>query len=145
MTATQTATKINKIDLVMEMEQAGGEFNWDYFQTFFTDNVLFKVGSAQESRGWQGISRYLQWLYAIAEPQLPFTFRGTWDLTGTVIVEMDAKYIRREDGKPVSFPCTDILRFDKSNKITEWRVYPDQSQLWIDQQIPKLHSPRTYR
>lgn len=140
-----TATKIDKVALVMEMEQAGGEFNWDYFQTFFTENVLFKVGSAQEGRGWRAIANYLTWLYSIAEPQLPFTFRGTWDLPGTVIVEMDAKYSRRKDGKAVSFPCTDILRFDENNKVKEWRVYPDQSQLWMDEKIPKLHSPRTYR
>ncbi len=41
-------TSVDKIALVMEMEQAGGEQNWDYFKTFFTDDVLFKVGSAQE-------------------------------------------------------------------------------------------------
>ena len=145
MTALKSENKIDKVDLVMKMEQAGGEFKWDYFQTFFTNDVLFKVGSAQEARGWQAISNYLTWLYAIAEPQLPFTFRGTWDLPDTVIIEMDAKYIRRSDRKPVSFPCTDILRFDENNKVNEWRVYPDQSELWIDEQIPKLHSPRTYR
>ena len=123
---------VDKIALVMEMEQAGGEFNWDYFQTFFTDDVMFKVGASEEGRGWKTIADYLTWLYSIAEPQLPFTFRGTWDLPGTVIIEMDAKYIRLSDRKPVSFPCTDILRFDENNKVTEWRVYPDQSELWME-------------
>ena len=128
---------INKVDLVMKMEQAGGEFKWDYFQTFFTDDVLFKVGASEEGRGWKTIADYLTWLYAIAEPQLPFTFRGTWDLPDTVIIEMDAKYIRRSDGKPVSFPCTDILRFDENNKVNEWRVYPDQSELWMEHLKPQ--------
>jgi limonene-1,2-epoxide hydrolase len=128
---------VNKIDLVMEMEQAGGEFNWDYFQTFFTDNVMFKVGASEEGYGWQTIANYLQWLYGIAEPQLPFTFRGTWDLPGTVIVEMDAKYVRRSDQKPITFPCTDILRFDENNKVIEWRVYPDQSELWMEHLKPQ--------
>ncbi len=116
----------------MEMEAAGGEHNWDYFQTFFIDDVMFKVGASEEGRGWKVIADYLSWLYSVAEPQLPFTFRGTWDLPDTVIVEMDAKYVRRSDGKPIAFPCTDILRFDANNKVREWRVYPDQSELWMD-------------
>jgi hypothetical protein len=139
------ATKVDKVALVMEMEQAGGEFNWDYFKTFFTDDVLFKVGSSQEGRGWQAIANYLKWLYSISEPQLPFTFRGTWDLPNVVIIQMEARYIRRSDRKPVTFPCTDIIRFNDDNKVNEWRVYPDQSELWMDEKIPKQHSPRTYR
>jgi len=137
-------TSKSKVDLVMEMEMAGGEGNWDYFQTFFTDDLLFKVGSSQEGRGWTAIKEYLTWFYEIAEPQMPFEFRGTWDIGDTVIIEMDAKYKRRSDGKLMTFPCTDILRFDNNSKIREWRVYPDQSQLWLEQ-TTRLHSPRTYR
>jgi limonene-1,2-epoxide hydrolase len=133
----------SKVDQVMEMEAAGGEGNWDYFKTFFVDDVYFKVGASQEKRGTQGIQDYLTWLYEIAEPNLPFEFRGTWELGDVVIIEMDAKYIRRSNGKPVSFPCTDILRFE-GNKIREWRVYPDQSELWMNEKV-KRHGPRTYR
>lgn len=140
---SRSAKSVSKVDLVMEMEAAGGELNWEYFKTFFVDDVYFKVGASQEKRGYQAIIDYLTWLYAIAEPNLPFEFRGTWELEDVVLVEMDAKYFRRSDGKPVSFPCTDILRFE-GNKIREWRVYPDQSELWMTEKV-KLHGPRTYR
>ena len=121
---------VSKVDLVIEMETAGGKHDWDYFKTFFVDDVLFKVGASVEMRGYEEIANYLTWFYDIAVPNLPFDFRGTWELEDVVIIEMDAKYIRRSDGKPVSFPCTDILRF-QGNKIREWRVYPDQSELWL--------------
>ena len=140
---SHAAKSASKVDLVMEMEAAGGEGNWDYFNTFFVEDVYFKVGASQEKRGTQGIRDYLTWLYEIAEPNLPFEFRGTWELEDVVIIEMNAKYIRRSDGKPVSFPCTDILRFE-GNKIREWRVYPDQSELWMNEKV-KHHGPRTYR
>jgi hypothetical protein len=35
------------------------------------------------------------------------------------------------------------LRFE-GNKIREWRVYPDQSELWMNEKV-KRHGPRTYR
>ncbi|MEA5574983.1 nuclear transport factor 2 family protein [Anabaena sp. UHCC 0451] len=123
---------VDKIALCIEMETAGGSFDWDKFQTYFTDDITFRVGASEEGHGWKVIADYLTWFYSIAEPQLPFDFRGTWDLPGVVIIEMDAKYIRRIDGKPISFPCTDILKFNENNKIYEWRVYPDQSELWME-------------
>jgi hypothetical protein len=49
-------------------------------------------------------------------------------LKDTVILDMDANYIRLKDNKPIHFPCVDILRF-QGTLIREWRVYPDQSQL----------------
>ncbi len=125
-------SQVDKIALCIEMETAGGSFNWDKFKTYFTDNVTFRVGASEEGQGWQVIADYLTWFYSIAEPQLPFAFRGTWDLPGVVIIEMEAKYVRRNDGKPITFPCTDILKFDDNNKIYEWRVYPDQSELWME-------------
>jgi ketosteroid isomerase-like protein len=140
---SRSAKSVSKVDLVMDMETAGGAGNWDYFKTFFVEDVYFKVGASQEKRGVQAIRDYLTWLFEIAEPNMPFEFRGTWDLGDVVIIEMDAKYIRRTDGKPVSFPCTDILRFE-DNKIREWRVYPDQSELWMNEKV-KQHGPRTYR
>jgi catechol 2,3-dioxygenase-like lactoylglutathione lyase family enzyme/ketosteroid isomerase-like protein len=125
-------SQVDKIALCIEMETAGGSFDWEKFKTYFTDDVTFRVGASEEGQGWQVIADYLQWFYSIAEPQLPFDFRGTWDLPGVVIIEMDAKYVRRNDGKPISFPCTDILKFNENNKIYEWRVYPDQSELWME-------------
>ena len=123
---------VDKIALCIEMETAGGSFDWEKFKTYFTNDVVFRVGASEEGYGWQTIKDYLTWFYSIAEPQLPFNFRGTWDLPGVVIIEMDAKYVRRSDSKPISFPCTDILKFDENNKIYEWRVYPDQAELWME-------------
>ncbi|VEP12874.1 Ethyl tert-butyl ether degradation EthD (fragment) [Hyella patelloides LEGE 07179] len=138
-----STSSVSQLNLVMEMQTAATKQDWNYFQTFFLEDVYFKVGASQELRGCRNIIDYLTWLYDIAEPNLPFEFRDTWELEDTVIVEMDAKYIRRSDSKSISFPWTHIVRF-KDNKIREWRSYTDQSELWMNE-ISKLHGPRTFR
>jgi ketosteroid isomerase-like protein len=139
----QSAASVSQLELVMEMEKAAVNKDWEYFKTFFTNDVLFKVGASQDIRGYQGIADYLSWLYSLAYPQLPFEFRETWELEGVVIREMDAKSIRHKDGKPISFPCTDILRFE-NNMIREWRIYPDHSELWLTEKV-KRHGSKTYQ
>ncbi|VEP12875.1 conserved hypothetical protein [Hyella patelloides LEGE 07179] len=138
MASSSVLTKSN-LDLVIEMEIAAsqiasGKHDENYFKTFFLDDVFFKVGASKETRGYRNIIDYLIWLFSFIEPNWPFEFRGTWELEDTVIIEMDTKCFRRSDGKPISFPCTDILRFE-GNKIREWRVYPDQSELWLTDKV----------
>jgi ketosteroid isomerase-like protein len=124
----QTATK-TLVDRVMDMETTGGEHNWEKLKSFFTEDVVFKVGAGELQRGSQAVVDYLRWLYTTqAKPQMPHDFRAIWELGDTVVLEMDANYIRLKDNKPIQFPCVDILRF-RGNLIQEWRVYPDQAQL----------------
>lgn len=121
------------IDAVMAMEMAGVERRWDDLKSFFTDDVYFKVGTAYTGTGPDAIVNYLKPFYEnFAEPNLPFTFRGTWEVDNgtTAVVEMDAHYIRLFDRKPIFFPCCDVLRF-RDGKIYSWCVYPDQAQLHV--------------
>jgi ketosteroid isomerase-like protein len=117
------------VDRVMDMETAGGEQDWEKLKSFFTKDALFKVGAGKITHGSEAIVDYLRWLYTTqAKPNMPHNFREIWELKDTVVVEMDANYLRLRDNKPIQFPCVDILRF-QGNLIREWRVYPDQSQL----------------
>lgn len=116
-------------DIVMDMETAGSDLNWEKLKSFFTEDAIFKVGAGDLKRGSQNVVDYLKWLYTSqAKPHMPHDFRAIWELEDTVVLEMDANYIRLKDNKPIQFPCVDILRFD-GNLIREWRVYPDQAQL----------------
>jgi len=120
----------SKIDIALAMETAAAEQNWEKFQSFFTKDVFFQVGLSEGTIGTQEIVDYVKWMFSIVEPDPPFEFRGTWEMGDTAIIEMDATYIRRIDGKPITFPCVDAFRFD-GDKIQEWRVYPDQSEMWV--------------
>jgi ketosteroid isomerase-like protein len=127
----------------MEMEKTAGDGDWEHLKSFFTDDVLFKVGASQERRGNRAIIDYLGWMFSMLELNPPFEFRGTWEQGDVVIIQVDAKFTRRSDGKPITFPSVDIFRFD-GDKIREWRVYTDQTELFSDEGRVKLHSPRRY-
>jgi len=133
----------NKINLIMAIEKAATDSDWECFKSYFTNDVLFKVGAGQERRGIRAIEDYLSWLFLILEPHLPVEIRGCWEQGDVVIRQVDAEFTRRSDDKSIRFPSVDIFRFD-NDKIREWRIYTDQTELFSDQGRVKLHSPRRY-
>lgn len=133
----------SKINLIIEIEKAVHDGNWEYFNSCFTDDVLFKVGASQERRGTRAIKDYLSWLFSILAPNSPLNFRDCWEQGDVVIRQVDAEFTRRSDGKFITFPSIDIFRFQE-DKIREWRVYTDQTELFSDEGRVKLHSPRRY-
>ena len=73
------------------------------------------------------ITKTLQYIYKIIK-LTTHNQRGVWKADDeTVIIEIDANYVKKLSEKFVQVPYTDIYRFE-NGKITEWRVYPDESQ-----------------
>ena len=99
--------------------------NWDEFMTFFTPNLLYKIGANDPVIGPQACRDLLQNIYKTLKLTTHNT-RGMWELGNTIILEMDANYVHKPDKRFVQVPCVDIYRFD-GDKIYEWRVYPDAS------------------
>ena len=105
--------------------------NWDEFMSFFTPNLLYKVGAHDPVIGPQACRDFLIHIYKSLK-LTTHNARGTWVVdNNTVILEMDANYVNKIDKSFAQVPCTDIYRFD-GDKIYEWRVYPDPSQLNIN-------------
>ncbi|WP_244887744.1 nuclear transport factor 2 family protein [Anabaena cylindrica] len=103
--------------------------NWEEFKTFFTPDLLYKVGANEPVIGPDACCNLLQHIYKVLK-LTTHNSRGTWVVDNTVILEMDANYVNKMDKRFVQVPCTDIYRFD-GDRIYEWRVYPDPSQLNI--------------
>jgi alkylhydroperoxidase/carboxymuconolactone decarboxylase family protein YurZ/limonene-1,2-epoxide hydrolase/catechol 2,3-dioxygenase-like lactoylglutathione lyase family enzyme len=103
--------------------------NWEEFKTFFTPDLLYKVGANEPVIGPDACVGFLQYIYKTLK-LTTHNARGTWAVGNTVILEMDANYVNKVDKKFVQVPCTDIYRFE-GDRIYEWRVYPDPSQLNI--------------
>jgi ketosteroid isomerase-like protein/catechol 2,3-dioxygenase-like lactoylglutathione lyase family enzyme len=99
--------------------------NWDQFMTFFTPNLLYKVGANDPVIGPEACRDLLSHIYKTLKLTTHNT-RGIWEIGNTIILEMDANYIHKQDKRFVQVPCVDIYRFD-GDKIYEWRVYPDAS------------------
>ncbi|ARV57823.1 carboxymuconolactone decarboxylase [Nostocales cyanobacterium HT-58-2] len=109
-----------------QMYEALHAENWDEFMTFFTPNLLYKVGANNPVIGPQACRDLLKHIYQTLKLTTHNT-RGIWEIGNTVILEMDANYIHKQDKRFVQVPCVDIYRFD-GDKIYEWRVYPDASE-----------------
>jgi limonene-1,2-epoxide hydrolase/catechol 2,3-dioxygenase-like lactoylglutathione lyase family enzyme len=103
--------------------------NWDEFVTFFTPNLLYKIGANNPVIGPEACRDLLTYIYKTLKLTTHNT-RGIWEIGNTIILEMDANYIHKLDKRFVQVPCVDIYRFD-GDKIYEWRVYPDASQTGI--------------
>ncbi len=109
-----------------KMYEALHASNWEEFKTFFTPDVLYKIGANDPVIGPDAIAGLLQHIYKTLKLTTHNT-RGMWEIGNTIILEMDANYIHRTEKRFVQVPCTDIYRYD-GDKIYEWRVYPDASR-----------------
>lgn len=102
---------------------------WEEFKSFFTDDVLYKIGANDPVIGPEAIAGLLQHIYKTLK-LTTHNQRGFWEIGSTIILEMDANYVNKKDKTFVQVPCTDIYRFD-GEKIYEWRVYPDASKTGV--------------
>ena len=103
--------------------------NWDEFMTFFTPDILYKIGVNPPVIGPEACRDLLQHIYKTLKLTTHNT-RGMWEIGNTIVLEMDANYVHKEDKRFVQVPCVDIYRF-QGDKIYEWRVYPDASATGI--------------
>ncbi|MBD2449510.1 nuclear transport factor 2 family protein [Nostoc sp. FACHB-152] len=111
-----------KIEKMYEALQAE---NWDEFISFFTPDVLYKIGANDPVIGPQNCRDLLTHIYKTLKLATR-NIRGIWEIGNTVVLEMDANYIHKQDKRFVQVPCVDIYRFE-GDKIYEWRVYADAS------------------
>lgn len=120
---------MSRIEKVERMVGYLTEQNWEAMYPFFTEDLVYKVGSNPLISGAKAAAEYLASFYKIVKPAA-HEVRGAWELEdGTVIIEMDAKYIRLADNKPITVPCCDVYRFE-GDLIKEWRVYPDVAEVF---------------
>ncbi|MBE9222358.1 nuclear transport factor 2 family protein [Cyanobacterium stanieri LEGE 03274] len=107
--------------------------DWNSFQACLADDVFYRIGSGEEIKGKENVTKTLQGLYSQVEMQTP-DIRQVIDLpeSDQVIFEFEAHYKYLEDGSILNFACTDVLRM-KDNKVNEWRVYVDMKPYYDKQ------------
>ncbi|MEB3310934.1 MAG: AtaL-like protein [Snowella sp.] len=125
----KTAPQYNISQQLTKMYDALHAENWAEFKTFFTDDVLYKIGANDPVIGPDAIAGLLQHIYKTLK-LTTHNQRGFWEIGNTIILEMDANYVNKQNKTFVQVPCTDIYRFT-GDKISEWRVYPDASKTGV--------------
>ncbi len=103
--------------------------DWEQLKQFLTDDVFYKVGSAEPVYGKQAVADFLSQLVTTTAKFQSHNVRKVWDEPGIVSVEMDANYLRLKDNKKIKIACCDIYRL-RGNKVSEWRVYADMAPFY---------------
>ena len=98
--------------------------DWEQVKTFLTDDIFYKVGSAEPVYGRQAVADFLSSLFQNTAKFTGHEVRKICNEPGIILVEMDAKYITVKDKKHLTIACCDIYRM-RGNQVSEWRVYAD--------------------
>jgi len=108
--------------------------DWEQLKQFLTDDVFYKVGSAEPVYGKQAVVDFLSKLVTTTAKFQSHDVRKIWDESGIVSVEMDASYLRLKDQKKIKIACCDIYRL-RGNQVSEWRVYADMAPFYEEEPI----------
>jgi ketosteroid isomerase-like protein len=98
--------------------------DWERVKTFLTEDVFYKVGSAEPVYGRQAVVDYLFSLFQNTAKFTGHEIRKIWQEPGIIVVEMDAKYTTVKDKRHLNIACCDVYRL-RGNQVSEWRVYAD--------------------
>jgi ketosteroid isomerase-like protein len=112
------------------MQSAAFTKNWSLFETYFTQDVYYRVGNVMESKGPAAIAKYLRDLPATELAITGQEVRANWQTPDEVLAEYTMRATRLADNRSLVYPCMDIYRF-RGDMMCDWRVYPIQ-ETFID-------------
>ena len=109
---------------VVQLSEAVIDENWEQVKAFLTEDIFYKVGSAEPVYGKQAVVDFLSSLFANTAKFTGHKVRKIWNEPGIIAVEMDALYTTVKDKRHLTIACCDIYRM-RGNQVSEWRVYVD--------------------
>ena len=115
-----------QLNAVGELAQAVMAQNWAKVKTYLTDDIFYKVGSAEPRYGRQEVVDFFANTFKTTAIFSGHKVRKVWQEQDIIALEMDAYYELIPSRKQVTISCCDIYRM-RGNKVSEWRVYADMS------------------
>ncbi len=94
------------------------------YVSLFTDDAVYKAANFDQVIGPEGIRQFAAPVMQMFE-KVTHDIKGMWEDGNTVIAEVLLTYSRR-DGKVVTVPCVDVIRFE-GGKIKSLQAYLDIS------------------
>jgi ketosteroid isomerase-like protein len=98
----------------------------DAFASFLTETAVFRYGSQQAVQGKEAIRGYVSAFFGSVEA-LRHQVIDTWEREDSMVCQGVVTYTRG-DGRDVSVPFTNILRFE-GDLIRDYLVYVDPTPL----------------
>jgi limonene-1,2-epoxide hydrolase len=113
-----------QLQAVVQLSESVLKEDWEQVKPFLTEDILYKVGSAEPVYGKQSVVAFLSSMFANTAKFTGHEIRKIWNEPGIIVVEMDAKYTTVKDKRHLTIACCDIYRM-RGNQVSEWRVYAD--------------------
>jgi ketosteroid isomerase-like protein len=98
----------------------------DAFASFLSENAVFRYGSQPAVQGKEAIRGYVSAFFGSLEA-LSHQVVDSWERDDSMVCQGVVTYTRR-DGRDVSLPFTNILRFE-GDLIRDYLVYIDPTPL----------------
>ena len=124
--AADNPAATEQFNAVGELSQAIMAQDWAKVKTYLTDDIFYKVGSAEPRYGRQEVVDFFVNTFKTTAVFTGHKVRKVWQEPDIITIEMDAYYQLVPTGKQVTISCCDIYRM-RGNKVSEWRVYADMS------------------
>ncbi|MBD2203576.1 nuclear transport factor 2 family protein [Calothrix sp. FACHB-1219] len=115
-----------QLKAVGELSAAIMAEDWERVKTYLTDDLLYKVGSAEPMYGPNAVVDFFKQTFKTTAKFYGHDARKIWIEPDIISIEMDAKYELVHNKKHVKVSCCDIYRM-RGNKVSEWRVYADMT------------------
>ncbi|MDJ0554268.1 MAG: DUF1857 family protein [Microcoleaceae cyanobacterium MO_207.B10] len=115
-----------QLQAVGELSQNIMAQDWEKVKTYLTDDIYYKVGSADPVHGPEAVVNFFKTVFKTKGIFSGHKPRKLWQDSDIVTLEMDAYYELVPSKKNVTISCCDVYRMT-GNKVSEWRVYADMT------------------
>ena len=102
-------------------------FDPDRFVTNLTPDAVFRFGNADPVVGRAAVRDAIAGFFTTIDG-LTHRILETWEDGDPVIARIDVEY-RRKDGKAVTVPNVDVLRYD-GDLVRDWQIYIDVAPVY---------------
>jgi ketosteroid isomerase-like protein len=99
----------------------------DKFNSYLTPDVRFRFANADPAIGHAAVKAGVEAFWATIDG-LTHHIRETYEVGDTTIVQIDVEY-RRQDGKTVTTPNADVLKFE-GDLVRDWQIYIDVTPVY---------------
>jgi ketosteroid isomerase-like protein len=99
----------------------------DRFIAHLTPDVRFRFANADPAIGHAAVKDGVEGFWATIDG-LTHHIRESYDVGETTIVQIDVEY-RRKDGKTVTVPNADVLKF-QGDLVSDWQIYIDVTPVY---------------
>ncbi|WP_433304523.1 nuclear transport factor 2 family protein [Actinoplanes sp. CA-030573] len=99
------------------------------FASFLAEDVVFRLGFQPQLVGREHVLRSVDGLFQLLDGGVSHEIERAWEVENVVIYEAVANYVRKEDGRRIAIPYSNVLEHD-GRFFTRYFIYIDPSALF---------------